>query len=523
MADTEEKPTGPDLTQPFPISSVPRDGMIAGHAFGAAVVLARAGEKWLAVSGKCTHYGAPLADGVLVGEEIRCPWHHARFDLGSGAARCAPALNDLAVYEVEVGKETVRIVRKLSPEEARPPKANRRTPQNVQLEQKPADGPSSVVIVGAGAAGNACAEMLRREGYRGPITMVDPDRDAPYDRPNISKDYLAGNAPEERLPLHPPTFYREQKIELLSGVEARSIDARSRRIKLSDGSEREYGSLLLATGASPIRLNIPGGDSILYLRSLADCHSIQSRITGAKGVIVIGGSFIGLEVAASLRARGLEVTVVAPDKVPLERVMGPELGALVKSVHEKRGVTFKLGRSVTSLEGKTVKLDDGTKLEADFVVAGVGVKPNLELAEQAGLALDKGITVNEFLETSQPGIFAAGDIARWPDPHSNARIRVEHWVVAERQGQTVARNMLGRKEPFDDVPFFWSMHYDTLGINYSGHAERWDATKVDGDLQGLNCAVSFLLGGKRLATATIGRDRQSLEAELAMERENRRQ
>jgi len=363
--------------------------------------------------------------------------------------------------------------------------------------------------------------MLRREGYRGPVTMLDPDRDAPYDRPNISKDYLAGTAPEDWLPLHPRTFYDEQQIELRSGAEVLSIDAGNRRIKLGDGTECKYGALLLATGASPVRLDIPGGDAILYLRSLADCNAIRSKLPGAKSAVVIGGSFIGLEVAASLRARGLEVTVVAPEKIPLERVMGPELGAFVKSVHEKQGVTFKLGRSVTALEGKTLKLDDGTKLSADFVVAGVGVKPNLALAEKAGLALDKGVTVNKFLETSEAGIFAAGDIARWPDPHSNARIRVEHWVVAERQGQAVARNMLGKKEPFREAPFFWSRHYDSLGIHYSGHAERWDTISIDGDLPSMHCAVEFLLGGKRLAIATIGRDRQSLEAELSMETEGR--
>jgi 3-phenylpropionate/trans-cinnamate dioxygenase ferredoxin reductase subunit len=290
-------------------------------------------------------------------------------------------------------------------------------------------------------------------------------------------------------------------------------------VKLSDGTSREYGCLLIATGATPIRLDVPGGDRVAYLRTLRDCRAIIEKLGAAKTAVVIGASFIGLEVAASLVARGLKVSVAAPETLPLERVLGAELGRLVMNVHEQHGVTFRLGRKVTAVEEKSVTLDDGSRLDADLVVAGIGVRPNLQLAESAGLTLDNGLAVNEFLETSAKDVFAAGDVARWPDAYSDLRLRVEHWVVAERQGQVVARNMLGSRDRFDDIPFFWSAHYDKLSIRYIGHVERWDETKVEGDVMKMDCAVSFMAGGKRRAVATINRDRDNVVAEIEFETE----
>ena len=254
-----------------------------------------------------------------------------------------------------------------------------------------------------------------------------------------------------------------------------------------------------------------------YLRSFADARAIVDKTKAARHVVVVGASFIGLEVSASLRARGIAVDVVAPDHVPLERVMGQEVGRFIQTLHEAQGVVFHLGQTVTRVDGRTVTLSDGTTLDADFVVMGVGVRPATALAEHAGLALDRGIAVNEYLETSVPGIFAAGDVARWPDRRSGERIRVEHWVVAERQGQVAARNMLGFQERFDAVPFFWSQHYDVT-INYVGHAEQWDAVQIDGTLESRDCSVTYSRGGRKLAVATISRDRESLQAELAFER-----
>jgi 3-phenylpropionate/trans-cinnamate dioxygenase ferredoxin reductase subunit len=522
MAEHSDELTGPDLATGIKLSSVSPGELIAGHAFGEPVLLVHVEPNWFAVGGKCTHYGATLAEGVLVSETIRCPWHHACFDLRNGAASRAPALTDLPSYAVVVENDIIRVTGKrehsrLLADDIRP--RGSRAPERVLLDESPIVGPSSVFIIGAGAAGIACAEMLRREAYRGPITLADVDPDAPYDRPNLSKDYLAGNAPEEWLLLHPAGFFDDQKIRILSGVEAVKIDTVSKTVGLSDGGVHHYGALLIATGASPIRLDTKGGERIQYLRTLADCRAIIGNLGVARTAVVIGASFIGLEVAASLVTRGLEVRVVAPETLPLQRVLGPELGELIKSVHEDHGVQFHLGRTAQALDDEAVLLDDGARLDADLVIAGIGVQPNLELAESAGIFLDNGIAVNEFLETSAKDVFAAGDVARWPDAYSDARLRVEHWVVAERQGQVVARNMLGHRDSFDDIPFFWSAHYDKLSIHYTGHVEHWDETRIDGDVMKQDCAVSYMVDGKRRAMATINRDRQSLQTEVEMERE----
>jgi len=360
--------------------------------------------------------------------------------------------------------------------------------------------------------------MLRRLGYAGRITMLDAEPDTPYDRPNLSKDYLAGNAPEEWIPLRPPGFHAERGIDLVHGAQVSALDLPKREVQLADGRAYAFDRLLLATGAEPVRLSVPGGDraDVHYLRSLADSRAIIAKAAQAKRAVVIGASFIGLEVAASLRNREIDVHVVAPEKLPLERVMGTALATFVKALHEEHGVVFHLEDTATAVGDRGVTLKSGGALAADMVVIGVGVRPRTGLAEQARLAIDRGVTVSELLETSAPHVFAAGDIARYPNPYTGQRIRVEHWVHAERQGQAAARNMLGQGWPYDDVPFFWSAHYD-VSINYVGHAEQWDAVEVDGDPAARDVAVRFKRSGRTLAVASIFRDVESLKAEVDME------
>jgi NADPH-dependent 2,4-dienoyl-CoA reductase/sulfur reductase-like enzyme len=361
--------------------------------------------------------------------------------------------------------------------------------------------------------------MLRHQGYSGPITMFSDDDSPPCDRPNLSKDYLAGNAPEGWIPLRPPEFYGQHEIELRLGTRVVAIHANAREVELADGSRHSYGALLLATGAEPVRLTVPGSDQphIHYLRTFADSKSLITKATASRRAVVIGASFIGLEVAASLRARGLEVHVVAPEARPMETVLGPEVGDLVRRVHEEHGVVFHLGTTPTAFDGNGVALQSGERLETEFVVVGIGVRPQTALAEQSGMTIDRGVMVSEYLETSIPGVYAAGDIARWPDRLTGEPIRIEHWVVAERQGQTAARNMLGARERFNAVPFFWTQQHDLL-LNYVGHARQWDQIDIDGRLEAKDCTLTYRHGGRKLAVLTIGRDRDSLAGEIELEK-----
>jgi apoptosis-inducing factor 3 len=503
MADESPKP---DLQEGVSVGAL-RDGdMLLGRVGDDDVLLARSGNQIFAVGAHCTHYHGPLSDGIVVDGTVRCPWHHACFSLETGDAVRAPALDPIACWRVERQGDRVTVREKIDAPATRPPRLTGPTP-------------SSVVIVGGGAAGLAAADMLRREGYGGPVTMISADDSPPVDRPNLSKDYLAGTAQEDWMPLRSPEFYTDNRIELMLGSRVSSIDAARKEVLLGNGARHSFGALLIATGADPIHLPIPGADAqhVHYLRSFADSKAVIQKTQQAKKVVVAGASFIGLEVAASLRNRDIAVDVVAPERVPLERVMGVELGRFIQTLHESHGVVFHLGETVKSIDGRRVSTSGGSTLDADFVVMGVGVRPATALAEQAGLAVDRGIVVNEYLETSVPGIFAAGDVARYPDRRTGERVRIEHWVVAERQGQAAARNILGLREVFDDVPFFWSQHYD-IPINYVGHAERWDELRVDGSPDAHDCTVSYLLKNRRLAVATIYRDRENLQAELEMER-----
>jgi NADPH-dependent 2,4-dienoyl-CoA reductase/sulfur reductase-like enzyme/nitrite reductase/ring-hydroxylating ferredoxin subunit len=506
MTMTEDKkPSGPDLTKGASLAEF-KDGKLLGHVGEEDVLLVQADGEVFAIEPECSHWHGPLVEGLVVDGTIRCPWHHACFSLRSGEPTRPPALNALAVWEVTRDRDSVLVQRKR--EMPRPSAPHRTAPT-----------PEKFIIVGGGGAGFAAAEMLRREGFAGSITMLSNDGSTPADRPNLSKDYLAGNAPEDYLPLRGEDYYRDAGIDLRLNANVSAIDPEARSVTLGNGDRLSFDRLLLATGAEPVKLQIPGADQphVHTLRSVADSRAIIKAADGAKRVLVIGASFIGLEVAASLRARKLEVHVVAPDERPMQRILGAKMGDFIRALHEENGVVFHLKDTVEKLDGTRATLKSGSVIEADLVVVGIGVKPRLALVEQAGLATDHGVSVNEYLETSTPGIFAAGDIARWPDPHSGQTIRVEHWVVAERQGQTAARNMLGRRERFDAVPFFWSQHFDVV-VSYLGHAESYDDIEIDGSIPKKDCLLRYRKGGRVLAVASINRDLDNLKAELEMER-----
>jgi NADPH-dependent 2,4-dienoyl-CoA reductase/sulfur reductase-like enzyme/nitrite reductase/ring-hydroxylating ferredoxin subunit len=480
--------------------------MRLGRVGDESVLVARDGDHVYVVGAQCTHYSGPLVEGVLVGPYVRCPLHHACFDLKTGIPVRAPALSPLPCWPVERRDGRIFVGAKRERDPLAPLKGAR-----------PAVSPSSAVIIGAGGAGAAAAEMLRREGYDGPVTIIDREPDSPYDRPNLSKDYLAGEAAADWIPLRPPGFYDEHKITIRR-AEVAAIDVTKSSVRLADGATVPYGALLLAPGSEPIALDVPGADrpNVHLLRSLADSNAIIKAAEKGRRAVIVGSSFIGLEAAASLRHRGVEVDVVSTEAAPLVRVFGEVLAGVIRGTHEAHGVRFHMKSQVVRIDERAVVLQDGTSLPADFVVVGIGVRPRIGLAQAAGLSLDRGVVVDPELRTSVRNIFAAGDVARWPDPHSGEMIRVEHWVVAERMGQTAARNMLGAVERFAQVPFFWSAHYD-LTVNYVGHASAWDRADVSGDLGAGHGSVSYWATSGLLAVATLGEDRESLRAEESLE------
>jgi apoptosis-inducing factor 3 len=508
MSAAQSKEAGPDLTLGISADELSDGAMLLGHVGDEAVLLARHGDQFFAIGATCSHYSGPLAQGILVEDTVRCPWHHACFSLRTGEALAAPAFSPVPCWSTERRNGKIFVLaRKAEPAPAASTSTRPRS-----------DWPARIVIVGGGAAGFAAADKLHREGYEGSLIMLSHEDAPPVDRPNLSKDYLAGSAPEEWIPLRPESYYADNGIDLRLNANVVGIDVAAGEIVLDVGTRIRYDRLLIATGAEPVRLSLPGMalPHVRTLRSLADSRAIIELAKTARRAVVMGASFIGLEVAASLRARGIEVHVVAPEVRPMERILGRPLGDFVRRLHEEHGVIFHLEDTAAAIDDRTVTLKSGGWIDADLVVAGVGVRPRTALAENAGLAVDRGVVVDTFLESSAAGIFAAGDIARWPDARSGESIRVEHWVVAERQGQIAALNMLGGRERFDSVPFFWSQHYD-VSINYVGHAESWDELAIDGDLTARDCSLRYQRQGRLLAVASIFRDVDSLLAELHME------
>ncbi|MET0626391.1 MAG: FAD-dependent oxidoreductase [Pyrinomonadaceae bacterium] len=470
-------------------------------AGGTRILLARVGEEFHAVGAACPHYGAPLAEGALCGTRVVCPWHHACFDVTTGGLAEPPALDSLPRYDVRV--EGGRVLARV-PDEAGdrvPPRMSRRDGADARL----------FVILGAGAAGYAAAQTLREDGFRGRVVLVTREDHAPYDRPNLSKDYLQGNAEPEWMPLRVEEFYQEHDIELQRGREVTRVDAAAKTVTFYGGDTLAYDALLVATGGSPRRLNIPGSDlrNVCLLRSFSDADAVVETARRSKHCVVVGASFIGMEAAASLRARGLDVTVVAPSREPFESTLGPEVGALFRRAHEEQGVKFKLGSIVYRFEGtsvvEAVTLEGGERIEADMVLAGVGVHPATGFLE--GVTLDEGgaVVVDAQMRVADQ-LYAAGDIASFPDPRTGERVRIEHWRTAQQQGRVAAHNMAGRPAAFDGVPFFWTRQFDT-GLLYVGHAARWDEIVYQGDVAARDFLAFYVKDGRAVAAAGMGRDR----------------
>ncbi|AYC32417.1 pyridine nucleotide-disulfide oxidoreductase [Pseudomonas cavernae] len=504
MAQIDTPSSAPDLAKGVPLASVPASGVLAGHVDGSPVLLVRMGDGLHAVSGLCTHYGAPLADGLVVDDEIRCPWHHACFSLRTGAALRAPAFAALATWRVEIIGETVFVRTRETATRPSPPRA-------------PHNQPGRIVIIGGGAAGFAAAERLRELGYSGTLSMLSADASAPYDRPNLSKDYLAGTAPEDWIPLRGPKFYADRQIDLRLGCDVTAIDIGARQVLTGSGERLAYDVLLIATGAEPRQLPVRGFDrpNVFMLRSLADARAIVEASKGAASVALVGAGFIGMEAAAALRTRGLQVQVVAPEDVPMERVLGREVGSFITGLHQEKGVVFHLRSVAKDFDGKLLTLGDGTRVAADLLIVGVGVAPRTEFAATAGLAVQDGILVDPYLQTSVAGHFAAGDVARYP--YGADLIRVEHWVHAQRQGQAAAANMLGAGQAFTDVPYFWTHHYG-LDLRYTGSANGWDEVRIDGTLSKQDFTARYFRAGTLVAAASVGRDLENLSIEATLQR-----
>jgi apoptosis-inducing factor 3 len=494
------EPTGPDFAAGIP--DLDDGAMLQGRYDRQAVIAVRRGSDYFVVAAACAHWGENLAGGAVIGDTIRCAHHHACFSIRSGEATCPPALGPIQTFKVEKRGDG-RLV----------------TGKTELATRTVSGGPSSVVIVGGGAAGSACALALRDEGYTGPIVLISSDQDLPCDRPNVSKDYLAGTAPEEWLFLRDGDSWKAAGVDVRLGTGVVSIDRAAKSVRLSNGSTVSYGALLLATGADAVRLPIPGADlpHVHVLRTVSDGRQILAGVKDAMSAVVIGSSFIGMEAAASLKARGLDVHVVSPDAIPFVKALGPAAGGVLHAAHVENGVTFHLGRKPASISSADVVLDDGSQIPAQLVVMGVGVRPSLSLAEAAGLKVDRGVVVDAQLRTSDAAIWAAGDAVRYVDARSNESVRIEHWVVAQRQGQLAARAMLGQTVKLDLVPFFWTTQFG-VSLRYVGHAESWDRIDVAGNPGSRTCAFAYRKAGRTLALAFYGRDRDALIAEDALSR-----
>ncbi|MEW6443277.1 MAG: FAD-dependent oxidoreductase [bacterium] len=489
------------MSKPYVIARVGdlRDGEMkeVEVAEGRKVLLVVIDGEYRVLGATCPHYGAPLAQGLLYEGRIRCPWHHSVFDAGSGGLREPPALDGLPRFEVRIdGDRIVAVLPDEMPASCHAPMA----------APDPAADPRTFVIVGSGAAGLAAAETLRQDGYRGRVVMLTGEDHLPYDRTDLSKPYLR-NADARKPYLRCAEFYGKYGIEVLTGHHVEAVDPAGKTVLCRGGARIAWDRLLLATGAAPRRLGAPGEDleNVLYLRSLDDCERIRGLASAGSGrAVLVGASFIAMEVAAALVVRGFSVTIAAPEPVPFEATLGKEIGGMYRSAHEQKGVSFRLGARVDRFEGAggrvaEVVLADGERLAAGLVVIGIGVRPvtgylkGFDKHEDGSLLVDRQFRVSG-------DVFAAGDIARFPDWRTGEPIRIEHWRVAEQHGRAAAHNMAGRNAGYSDVPFFWTNQHYVI-TSYVGYARGWDEIVLDGDLEERRFLAFYLKGGRVLAAA----------------------
>ena len=468
------------------------------------ILLSRINDQYYATTAFCTHNGAPLAKGVLCDERIVCPWHNACFNAIAGQQEEPPALDSLASFAVRVEGEQILV------------KLPEKMPQQRTLAMASAEpnADRTFVVLGAGAAGMLAVEVLRQQGFVGKIVLVSAEEKLPYDRTKLSKNYLQGKTEADELSLRSCEFYDSHDIELHFGRAVTKVDALEKKIIFSDNSELKFDSLLLATGGSARKLDVPGSDldNIFTIRNPEDVDLILQRVDKAENAVVVGSSFIGMEAAASLTQQGLKVTVVSPSKVPFKKILGDRLGKMFQKVHEAKGVQFEFEAKATEFKGdervERVVLDNGEEIAADIVILGIGVEPNTDYLSGIELNKDNSVSVNSYLQTEINDIYAAGDIAEFPYAPMNESTRIEHWRLAAQHGQIAAVNMLKQKSQSVEqiVPFFWSGQYD-LKLRYVGHAEKWDDVKVDGDLESPEFVAYYLKGDRVMAVAGINRDR----------------
>lgn len=488
----------------FPFSLLSNGRMKEVQVGETDVLLARVEDEYFALYAKCTHYGAPLADGCLQGRRVVCPWHHACFDVKSGRHLEAPGLDGLARFEVKrEGEEIVVSVPDRVPERV----------TNPMTAIDPSDR-RLYVIVGGGAAAAYAAEGMRQAGYGGRIRIYTRENELPYDRPNCSKDYLADEAPEEWMPLRDSDFYKDHQIDFQQGRTVTRLNAADHSLTLDDGSTVRYDKVLLATGGRPRLLGLDGENSanVHTLRSLADSRQLRELGKAGKKAVVIGSSFIGMEGAQSLQQLDCEVHVVSPEEVPFAGVFGPEIGRFIKKAHEQSGIRFHAGRKAERLERSgdrvtTVVLDNGDRLDCDLLLVGIGVSPATDFAEGLEREEDGGFRADAFLQVGQD-VYAAGDIVHYP--YRDGHARIEHWKVAAQQGRVAGRNMAGAGEPYAAVPFFWTAQQG-MNLRYIGHAEDYDTVEIDGSLEEKSFIAYYKKDGTTLAALGLGRDKEIAE------------